>query len=168
MNRNCDVFSKPFAARVATFIDVGLISLERFHSWGDRQIENLDAPPIWLLELSTIKDSAQAVARLKLFIDSQPFGIIDLEVVADEYVASKFLLYQSGSIKWETFLSDSGAYTDGSSGRRNCEYFYCLLNEYEFTGFVADVESRQKGEVENEFADCITSLKSLLELFIQD
>ncbi|NOX54421.1 MAG: hypothetical protein GXP27_08255 [Planctomycetes bacterium] len=166
-NVQFDVHSKRFALRIATMIDARLIWYKHYHGWAARLIAELDDPPTWILEISTIKYYADAVAAVNRFAYCESVESFDHEQRADEHVACIFLRYQSGAISWATFLSEAGAFADGFGGRHDCEYFYALLNELEDNEYAQEVETHQRTEIECTFSVALSTIRPLYEMFME-
>jgi len=148
-------------------IDARLIWYQHYYRWADRLIAGLDNPPGWILEIATIRYYPDAVAAVNGFVYSEPFESFDHEQCADEHVACLFLRYQSGAISWATFLEETGSFTDGNSGRRDCEYFYALLNELEDNEYNRELEDRQRTEIESGFSAAISTIRPLYDMFMK-
>lgn len=145
-------------------IESRLIGYKHYVPWADEIIASLDTPPPWVLEIATSKYSPDAVAAINGFVYSEPFQ--EFENVEDEYVACLFLRYRHDAISWATFLEEAGRFTDAYNGRRDCEYFYELLNELEDQELSKALEQRQAVEVEGEFSENLLPVRELYEIFL--
>ena len=158
-----DLRSKRFAVRLATMIDSGLIWYKHYSRWADQCIAELDDPPLWLLELATVRYVPDAVAVLRRFFWCDPAVEIDSER-DDEYVACLILRAEAGAISWATFLREAGDYTDAAGG--TCENFYSLLTDLEACEYDADLEVRQRTEIVCEYRGSLSVIRPLHEMFM--
>ena len=160
-----DVTSKRFALRIATMIDARLIWYKHYYRWADQIIADLDAPPFWVIELATIKYCPDAVAAVNRFVFSEPFESFDFAERDDEHIACLLLRYQARAISWATFLSEAGEYSDTNECRRDCEYFYELLNALEDKEYAYAEEVRQFGDLESELQAALAAMTPLYAMF---
>ncbi len=160
-----DFYSKRFAARMATMVSSRLIEYQQYYAWADRWIAVLKEPPIWLLEIATLRNSEEAALAIKRFVLKEPFEHLERDQQVEEFIACLFLRYQNSSLTWGEFLSRSGAYVDGYGGRRGCDYFFGLLNDFEDAACSRELEMRQQSEVKNELRVALSNIQPLFEMF---
>lgn len=170
--RSMDVSApdKRFALRLATMVDSRLIWYEHFAPWADALIMKLEAPPHWLLELSTIRDQPDATRLLRDYTDSPPFESDDTDDRndrIDEYVACLFLRYRRGDLSWASFLREPGQKLDAANGRRACEEFYSLLTDLEHREYAKELERIQCAAIEREFQGAIERIDSVYRVFVE-
>ena len=87
---------KFFARRLALMIESRLIDFRYFEPWTNEMILSMDQPPFWLLELSSIKYSPDAVAAINRFAFSELFVNFDSENWDDDYLACLLLRHERG------------------------------------------------------------------------
>lgn len=159
-----------FALRLATMVESRLIWYEHFAPWADELILKLDAPPSWLLELSTARYQPDAARIIHDYADAPPFeeGATDeRNGRIDEYVACLFLRYQRGELSWATFLRETGDYLDSANGRRACEDFYSLLTDLEHHEYAKELERTQRAAIEREFQGAIERIDAVYRVFAE-
>ena len=145
-------------------IDTQLIWYEHYYYWADELIAELDNPPLWLLEIATIKYYPDAVTALNQFVYSEPFQ--QLSDVCNEYIACIFHRYRVGAISWASFLDAAGRYTDSAGGGRvECEFFFFMLNHLEDANYDRGLESQQVLRVRSEFGAEINSIGQMFSVF---
>ncbi len=98
-----DFYSKRFAARMATMVSSRLIEYQQYYAWADRWIAELKEPPIWLLEIATLRNSEEAALAINRFVLKEPFEHLDRDQQVDEFIACLFLRYQNYNLTWENF-----------------------------------------------------------------
>lgn len=160
---------KRFALRLATMVKSRLVWYEHFAPWADELIMKLDAPPYWLLELSTTRYQPDAAGILSDYAHSPPYdsiGASERNDQVDEYVACLFLRYRRGELSWASFLRETGQYLDVANGRRACEDFYALLTDLEHHEYAKDLENTQRAELEREFHGAIERIDSVYRVFV--
>jgi hypothetical protein len=165
---DASVPDKRFVLRLATMVESRLVWYEHFAPWADELIMKLDAPPYWLLELSTTQYQPDAARILRDEADSPPFESDDVEDRndrVDEYVACLFLRYRRGELSWASFLRETGMYLDSANGRRACEDFYSLLTDLEHHEYAKELERTQRAEIEREFHADIERIDSMYRVF---
>ncbi len=59
-----DFYSKRFAARMAMMVSSRLIEHQQYYAWADRWIAEFKEPPIWLLEIATLRNSDEAALAI--------------------------------------------------------------------------------------------------------
>lgn len=160
------VESRQFARRFLTLLDTELISYKHYFLWADAVIDSLDSPPLWVIEIATIKYLPDASAAVRAFAYSEPFEEFDLIKLSDEHVACMFLRQQTGATSWATFLFDAGCHVDGSDGRKDCEYFFHMLNLFENSEYDTQVLADQRKRVRDDFADVIGQIGSVHDTFM--
>lgn len=84
------VDSRHFARGFVTLLDTRLIWYKHYFPWADAVIDSLDSPPLWVIQISTIRCQPEASSAVRAFADSQPFEEFGLINMADEYVACMF------------------------------------------------------------------------------
>ena len=159
---------KPLALRLAVMVQTWLVSYREFAPWADAIIERLDAPPLWVLNLTTkryVPDAVRvlreggAAARPEPGEPYPPGPWTD----ADEEVACHLLRHERGEISWATFLREAGNAADPDPCRRACEYFYGKLGDLEDADYAADLAVAQRADVASGFADVIASVRDTYE-----
>lgn len=160
------VESRQFARRFLTMLDTHLIWYKHYTPWADSIIDSLDSPPLWVIEISTIKYRPDASSAVRAFAYSEPFEEFNLVDLSDEHVACMFQRQHTGATSWATFLSDAGCHVDGSDGRKDCEYFFHMLNQYEDSEYNAEMSSNQRSRVQHDFADVIRQVASVHDTFM--
>ena len=160
------VSSRQFARRFVTLLDTDLICYKHYFPWADAVIAELDSPPLWVIEISTIKYLPDASSAVRAFAYSEPFEEFDLVNLSDEYVACMFLRQQTGATSWATFLLDAGCHVDGSDGRKDCDYFFHMLNLLENSEYNEQVTVDQRTQVRDDFADVIRQISTVHETFM--
>lgn len=162
-----EVRSKRIAQRIAMMIDARLIWYEHYYPWADHLIAELDEPPNWILEISTIKYYPDAVTAVNRFAYSEPFEEFELGQRTDEQIACLYLRSQAGAISWATFLEEAGACADNySAGLHECEFFYQLLSELTDHEYAAYIESRQRAVVVADYRSAIATIQPLYDMFM--
>lgn len=161
-----DVESRQFARRFMTLLDTHLINYKHYFPWADAVIAELDSPPVWVIEISTIKYLPDASSAVSAFVYSEPFEEFDLLNLSDEHVACMFLLQQIGATSWATFLWDAGCHVDGSDGRKDCDYFFHMLNLLENSEYNEEIMIDQRKQVQNDFSDVIHGISTVYETFM--
>lgn len=167
MNANLefDLCSKQFAMRIATMIETRLIWYKHYFPWCDEMIAQLDEPPSWMIEISTIKYIPNAVAEIRSYRNDQQYDISDLTRDADEYIACLLIRNRIGAISWATFLADAGMYADCSDASNDPEYFYSYLNEYEDSEYDDQLGSKQQIEIAPEYVAQTEAIDPLFRTF---
>jgi len=160
------VESRQFARRFVTLLDTHLIWHKHYFPWADAVIHALDSPPLWVVEISTIKYVPDASSAVRAFAYSEPFEEFNYVTLSDEHVACMFQRQETGATSWATFLWDAGCHVDGSDGREECEYFFHMLNQYEDAEYNADVLCTQRKQVQDDFADVIRPITSVHDTFM--
>lgn len=151
--------TKREAVSLATMLDTGLICYKHYMCWADERIMREDEPDLWILELAATKHSKTAIGHLNTYAYSEPFEKFDSETCNDEFVAAEWIRYKRNEISWATFLLECGDYTDCSSAREDCEYFYYMLNDIEDADYSKFLEERQSEEVFDRFSDVIGEIE---------
>ena len=141
-----DVSTKRFASIVATKIDSRLIWYKHYYIWDDELIDSMAEPPLWIIDIATIRYAPDAVAAIARFINSEP--VEEFENRDDYYIACLLLRYRTGAISWATFLSDAGSFADGAlQCRIDCGYFFEMLNELENSLYSIERTDQQAADV---------------------
>lgn len=110
----------------------------------DDIIMEMDNPPYWILELSSVKYIPDAVTILNNYAFSEPFEELSMDL-DDFYIGSLYIRYERREISWATFLEKAGNYADNYQWcKKDCEYFYYMLNDYEDSCFLG--RFRKKAE----------------------
>jgi hypothetical protein len=155
---------KPFAHRLSVMIQARLLTYREFVPWADSNIESLERPPSWILDLSLTKQYSEAATIVRHFAYSDPAQDgITWDSWVDDFVASQYLRYHRREISWATFLEFAGREADNNGGRHTCEYFYHLLNEYERAGFAENVEQEQRAEIALDYATVVDSVQRVFD-----
>jgi len=147
-------------------IESHLIWYKHYYPWCDVMIAQLDAPPRWIVELSTIKYIPNAVAEIRSYKKEQ-CDISNLAPNADEYIACLLLRNRIGAISWATFLADAGMYADCSDGSNDPEYFYTHLNKFEDSEYDSELCSKQRTEIAAEYKSQTDVIDPLFKIFQQ-
>ena len=153
--------------RIATMIESRLIWYKHYFPWCDDMIDRLDAPPVWMIELSTIKYIPNAVAEVRSYKNDEQYDLANLIRDANEYIACLLIRNRIGAISWATFLADAGMYADCSDASNGPEYFYAYLNEYEDSEYDNRLESKQLTEIAAEYFAHTESIDPLFQTFQQ-
>ena len=131
----------------------------------DDIIMEMDSPPYWILELSSVKYIPDAVTILNNYAFSEPFEEFSTDL-NDFYIACLYIKYERREISWAVFLEKAGNYADGyQCCKQDCEYFYYMLNDYEDSCFSGRIERKQKKEVKSEFKVDILKINYYCERF---
>lgn len=148
-----DDLSTPIAYAACVWIaaiETGYAAPASWIPWADRQIEALDRPTDWLIEvcLATNRDAAlSALGALPVEI-SWPTDYVAL------YLGFLFLCYERGDCSLLDLLIASGRKTDGSSYDVDCEAFYLLANEIDGGGPTVPSSEPLETRVTALFAPC--------------
>lgn len=157
--------SKRDAITISTMLESKLICYEHYIAWADERIILEDEPELWLLELAVTRDSEAAIRLINTYVYSEPFEEFDYESCNDEYVASLWLLYKRNDISWAKFLLECGDYTDGNYARKDCEFFYYMLNDFEASDYSKSLEKLQQDKVNESFKDVIDKVFKIYSEF---
>jgi len=160
------VESRQFARRFVTLLDTHLIWYKHYFPWADAVIHALDSPPLWVLEISTIKYLPDASSAVRAFAYSEPFEEFNQVTVSDEHVACMFQRQETGATSWATFLWDAGCHVDGNDGRKDCDYFFHMLNHLEDSEYNSQTLTEQRAHVHGDFAEVIGEIGSVHETFM--
>jgi hypothetical protein len=153
--------TKKNAGRLHTMVSTSLITYKHYIPWADALIAQLEKPPYWLLELSTVKYKGDAEKVLVEFVTSEPFEEQDASLHNRDHIASLFLRYERREISWATFLNEAGRFSDCNQGEVPCEIFYELLNQFEDSDFDLSLERKQVAEVLGEYQKAVDSIREL-------
>ena len=160
--------SKANAFRLEAMIASHLIWYKHYVPWADDLITRIAKPPVWLMDLSSVKYVGDATKILGSFVFSEPFESIDQEAHYRDYIGSLLLRYQRRELSWATFLDEAGKFTDCSSSSETnlpCEYFFEMLNDYEDSDFALALEKSQASEIAAEFQSAVDSLIPIYQEF---
>lgn len=155
--------SKPFAHRLGAMIEAGLLTYREYIPWTDSLILAMDRPPAWILALAVTKYRPEAVRVVHDFAHSEPFECLSQDSRVDEYVAALYLRYERRELSWATFLRMAGDEADANGGKHACEFFYMLLNEYEFVEFAISAEAEQVKMIRSDDGKTIASVSATFE-----
>lgn len=114
---------------LAIALETELLPLGDLQSVGLSTLMSAMKPPVWLIDLVSARTKEKAIRALDNMAYSPPFE--NLPERSDLVVAALFIKQQAGRLTWREFLAESGLITDGQPGKRDCEYFYAMLNELE-------------------------------------
>ncbi|NOK36101.1 hypothetical protein D7W79_32160 [Corallococcus exercitus] len=154
-------FDPVAVARIAVMVRTGRVGLRQIIAWADAWVMKLDAPPLWLIELSTVPELDRAHG---LLLDMP--GLPQLLTVEErdeedaDHLASLLLRHRDGSISWGDFLLRAGEYLDGKGGHRQCEEFYMQLNLLERMGFPEDLMQSQREDIERSLVDALERMEA--------
>jgi hypothetical protein len=73
-----EVKSKRLAALIAIMIDARLIWYKHYYGWADDLIMRLPEPPLWIIELATIKYDRKAIEAIGRFVQAQRVHMLTL------------------------------------------------------------------------------------------
>lgn len=153
---------------VRELIESKLITYKYYIPWCDSVITTLDNPPCWILELAFVKYRGDAISKISKCLSSESLSNCDWEMLTNLRIACLYQRYKRRELSWATFLLETGMYADGRSAvRKECEYFYELLNQYEDSYFLESLELKQSMEVYKIFEDLIVEVNELMNFFRQ-
>ena len=141
-----------------------LVWYKHYYLWCDEIIEHSEHPPFWIIELATVKYLPKATKIVNEYVYSEPFEQFNNR--NNLYIACLFLRYERQEISWATFLTKTGEYSDGNSSKKNCEYFYDMLNKFEDSEYSNRLERNQKSDVKNIFISEISEMQRYYDFFI--
>jgi hypothetical protein len=123
-----------FSLRTAA-IDAGVLRLSDLVAWADREILRLDAPPMWLLDLSLATDARGLDVAWQRAIDGDEAGPVELLSLdpTELRLGLLYLEYDAGRLTLAELLERAGLETDPPTAGLglDCEAFWALLNELE-------------------------------------
>ncbi|QTB24457.1 hypothetical protein [Lysinibacillus sphaericus] len=152
--------NKSLAWKMGEMIESGLITYKHYVLFCDEIIEKYENPPYWIIELSLTKVQNDAVRIVREFAHSEPFE--NFPEVNDFYLACLFLQYKQRQISWVSFLFNAGWYCDGYHCSIHCEFFYDLLNAYEKSKALEEIQVRN---VENFLLVNINEAQDIYKIF---
>lgn len=152
---------RPAALVLAIALETELLPLRDFETVSLSALMSVEKPPFWLIALVSARDKEGAVTALDNVTYSPPFEVLPDR--SDLVVAALFLRHQAGRLPWSDFLSKSGLVTDGQAGKRECEYFYAMLNELE-TSSDARLATQQQAEISRIYATDTNRVQAVLRL----
>ena len=110
-------------------IESGFAQPTEWVAWADRQIAQMDEPPVWVLDLSCAHSAKDA---LSLFWPAcgrvTPVLLEGLDWTG-LYLGFLFLQFERGDLNMLDLLLQAGRRADSASFRIECETFYLLANE---------------------------------------
>jgi hypothetical protein len=150
-----------FAQRLASLIEARLLTFKYYTRWTDALIAAEGFPPRWVLDLAVTQYVPDAVRIVTGYVNERwetlpPHASQDS---VDDYVAAQYLRFGRREISWATCLEECGRYSDGSSGRVECEHFYGMLNDYEDSNFAPPVEAAQGSVFLDRFGSVVASVR---------
>lgn len=115
-------------------IDSGFALEPQWVAWADQQILRLDAPPLWILDLSlvhTVREAQEVFGRswARMSVSLEKQGWFD-----DLWMGFIYLRFERHRIDLLNLLLAAGGRADCSSFRINCEAFYMMANEIDGGG----------------------------------
>ncbi|WP_172200951.1 hypothetical protein [Saccharibacillus qingshengii] len=157
---------KEFACKLSIMLESRLIWYKHFQLFCDDIILEYTKPPYWIIELATVRFQPTAIEIVKNYMYSEPFVDFYRSELFDQYIACLYLRYDRREISWASFLSLSGDYADGSQEvKKDCDYFYELLNEYKNHEFDEKLEHNQKEEIKINFIEEIKEIEGFYKIF---
>ena len=118
---------------------------QQWIAWADDQIVKVAKPPMWLINLSMAKNSADARRAIGESVEeTAELPLRELQEAALGLIA---LQYFEGRIRFRDFLLRAGDHTDPSGCSTDCEYFYHHLKRYEAAGNPSGYEAHAGSEI---------------------
>jgi hypothetical protein len=115
-------------------IESGFARDGEWAAWADRQITQLDEPPLWVLNVCvayTPKKALHALWPAWGTIAQEVWTRLDLTGLRLGFM---YLDYERNGISLLAMLLKAGELTDGTNYRVGCEVFYMLANEIRGNG----------------------------------
>ena len=115
-------------------VDSGFASESQWVAWADQQILRLDAPTLWILDLSlvhTVREAQEVFGQswAKMWVSPEK-----MEPVKDLCMGFTYLRYERQEISLLDLLLEAGGRADCYGFRINCETFYLMANEIDGGG----------------------------------
>lgn len=170
--RRCGM-DREMARRMYVMLDAGLICYKHYYPWCDSIIEKLEEPPVWIIELSTVKYIGDAKIIVHEYAFSFEETIYDHDFLRYNkyFLACLYLRYERNEISWATFLFEAGRYSDGMECGVNCEYFFEMLTSYENSLYSSTLENSQSKDVyvfiKNSIDDVVDLYNGFQKYFIE-
>lgn len=115
-------------------IETGFVQQTEWVAWADRQIAQLDRPPMWILDLSLVHSSESALSVLWPACRNVPSDVWMKLDWTGVYLGFWYLRYKRGELSMLELLLRSGDKADGAGCRIDCSAFYVLANEIDGGG----------------------------------
>ena len=153
--------SKSHASILGIAIESKTLSLHDISAWVEDAVVFIHRPPYWLLDLASAQTDEEALAAIHGHCFGEPFEV--LPDASDIFTSCLLLRHLRGDFGWPEFLRLAGGRNDGVAGRRECEYFYALLNAFEKSTVPLELEAAQKSEIAKEYSDELVRVRALIE-----
>jgi hypothetical protein len=117
-------------------IDSGFADEREWVAWADQQIEMLDEPPLWILDLSLVHSRDKAVASIShswTKWDLGPSESAQRNWLDPMWFGFLFLAFERRNIDLRTLLITAGARAD-AIGRTPCDLYFMMANEIDGAG----------------------------------
>ncbi|WP_139997433.1 hypothetical protein [Paenibacillus paridis] len=160
--------NKQFARKIGIMIESGLIWHKHYFLFCDELIEKLDKPPYWIIELAIAKYIGDAIEVVNTYAFSEPFENFS-NSLCDLYIGCLYIRYERRQLSWASFLTKSDDFADGSGYfalKKDADYFYSMLNDYEDNEYSIDLENKQAERVKQEFQNEISEVRNMYIPFI--
>ncbi len=110
-------------------IESGFAHPDDWVAWADRQIERMDKPPAWILDLSLVHTADPALEVLWPATDKVARIIWDQLDWKGLCLGFLYLCFERGDLTLLELRMQAGDQADCASFRIDCEEFYLLANE---------------------------------------
>ena len=140
-------------------VETEILPLGRLTQWAYEQIDRLEKPPFWLLELATAHDVEGIRKAMKsATLPDYPRKPFDFDLI---YLGCLYLGYKDGKITLFDLLKRAGDYSDCRSGTRipDCGAFYSLLNELDGGGPTIPSNLPLSERVDDLFSSMVRTLR---------
>lgn len=158
--------SREFAVKLGKMVESSLINYKYYELWCDEIIENLDEPPIWIIELESTKLLKDAEGVIYSYAYSYPFIEFSSFNIHDFCVACLYVRYKRRHISWASFLLFAGQYSDGNDCTMDCGDFYFMLNKFEDNEYSLIEEANQSNEIKTKFYEQIEEVNGYFDYFL--
>jgi hypothetical protein len=122
-------------------IESGFARPAEWVAWADRQIERLDKPPVWVIDLSlahSVKDALALTWPASGRVAPVLWECLDWTGL---YLGFLFLRFERGDLGMLDLLTQAGRKADAANYRIDCESFYLLANEIDGGGLTGPSDS---------------------------
>ncbi|WP_282940440.1 hypothetical protein [Paenibacillus sp. RC67] len=158
--------NRQFARKIGIMLESKLIWYKHYFIFCDEVIENMDRPPYWIIELAIKKYIGDAITIANTYAFSEPFETFPNSLY-DFHVGCLFLRYERKELSWASFLKESGDFADGYQlVKRECEFFYYKLSDYEESEYSIDLEIKQAEIIKKEFKNEIHEVRNIYAPFV--
>ena len=110
-------------------LESGYVHSSIWVDWADKQIIELDAPPLWLLEISlvtTVEKASILLWKYSRQINQVTWNRIEC---TELYLGFLYLRFKRGDLDLEELLMLAGQFADRINYKIDCSVFFSLLNE---------------------------------------